>query len=340
MAGMLSGVTKGKIKRPVLMCLYGPDGIGKTTFGADAPNPIFLGGERGTDNLDVARFPQPKTWAEVYQAIGELVTEKHDFKSLIVDTLDWIEPLLHSQICQEHNAKTIELACGGYGKGYVEATNHWQRLTKELDKLRDQRGMHVILLAHSEVKTFNDPENQITYDRFQLKLHKNAAAVIREWVDAVLFANLQVYQKKDGAQTRAYGDGARIMYSERRPGFDAKNRLGLPFQLPLSWAAYVEAAEKGNPESVEAVMVRVDALLDEFKIKQPAMFQKAADFIKAANGDVRKLIACETRMLVLLNGTTTGTVAQPAPAATPPAQPAEPAAPAAPAPTAPAPEKK
>lgn len=296
----LGNRSKGKVKKPSFVVLYGPDGIGKSTWGSKAPNPIFMDLERGSEDLDVERGETPKSWEAILSIVDELITDCSGFETLVIDTLDAAETLLHSKILMENNAKSMELACGGYGKAYDLATNQWLRLIDKIMVLRDTQKVNVILLAHSEVKTFNDPENQVTYDRFQLKLHKSAAALIRARVDAVLFANLQVYSKKEGDKTRAFGDGARIMYTERRPGFDAKNRLGLPFTLDLSWEAYKNASEEGKPESVEAVMARIVPLMGELKNKNPTLYPKVKENVEGAAGDVSKLLAYENRMKVLL----------------------------------------
>jgi DNA polymerase III delta prime subunit len=286
--GMLSRVTTGKISRPHLVLIYGPDGIGKTTFGANAPKPVFLGAEQGTNFLDVARFPTPKNWGEVVDAIKELTTENHDYKTLVIDSLDWLEPMLFEQICKEHGAKSIELAAGGYGKGYTEAVERWIAFMKAINQLRETKGMNIILIAHSDTKTFNDAQLQITYERYQLKLHKNASPKFKEWVDSVLFCNYEVYTKKEGSAVQAFGEGERKMWTEGRPGYDAKNRMGLPNCLPLSWEAYETAYKKAieGGEKPEHVINRIEDLLkndaatDELRTKVVETVTKHATNLK------------------------------------------------------------
>src|SRR5690606_1963689 len=134
--------------------IYGPDGVGKSTFGADAPSPIFLGTEKGTANLDVARFPSPQHFKEVLQAIEELRTSKHEFETLVIDSLDWLESLVWEQVCTEHNWRTIEDP--GYGKGYVVAVSEWKKMMQALSRLRDERGLNIVLIGHCHVKTAKD----------------------------------------------------------------------------------------------------------------------------------------------------------------------------------------
>lgn len=297
--GMLAGVKRGRVQRPHLVLMFGVDGVGKSTFGAQAPSPIFLGPEDGSSAFDVSRFPTPKTWADVMGAIGELIKEPHDYKTLVIDSIDWCEPLLHDAICAAHNVKSIELAAGGYGKGYVEAVNQWISFTKSLANLRETRGMHVVLIGHSQVVRFSDPGTQTEYDRFELKLYKKSAAILREFVDCVLFANFEVHPKKDGQKTRAYGDGTRVMYTERRPGFDAKNRFGLPFALPLSWEDFDKAAQVDRSREPQVVVDQIALLLAQItddNLKTQVM--------KAMEGaDISKLDAIKNRLEVRLSAT-------------------------------------
>jgi len=227
-------VNKGRIKRPISCVAYGPDGVGKSTFAAGAPSPIFLGAEGGCYNLDVSRFDQPKNFSDAINNIKELIEEEHSFQTLVIDSLDWLEPMLWKDVCKEHNAENIELVHGGYGKGYTIALDRWHEMIRLIATLQEKRQMHFIAIAHSEIKAFHDPINNSSYDRFQLKLQPKAAALWREKMDAVLFCNYEVFTKTEKGKTKAFGDGARLMFTERRPAFDAKNRYQLPFSLPLS----------------------------------------------------------------------------------------------------------
>lgn len=293
---MLNKVTKGKVKRPHLIIVFGVDGVGKTTFASQAPDPIFLGKEQGTDQLDVNRFPEPKTWSEVLQAIDELTTMSHQYKTLVIDSLDWIEPLLFKHICEEDEVKSIELAGGGYGKGYVVAVEKWHEFIDKVNKLRDVKKMHVIMIAHSEIITFNDPDSQMAYERYQMKLHKRANPVLREWVDAVLFANYKTFTKKDGTRTKALGDGARVMYTERRPGYEGKNRYGLPPVMNFDWNDFINAVERGEPESPEAIISRIEGL----KINlAPEILAKVVEQVEKSKTNATQLLQIENRLKVI-----------------------------------------
>lgn len=292
-----SQIKKGRVQRPHLVLLYGVDGVGKTTFGAQSTNPIFLGPEDGSSAFDVARFPSPKSWQELLGNLADLAREKHEFKTLVIDSIDWCEPLLHDAICAAHNVKSIELAAGGYGKGYVEAVNHWIAFTKALTAIRAQRGMNIVLIGHSQVVRFSDPGTQSEYDRFELKLYKKSSAILREYVDSVLFANFEVHPKKDGQKTRAYGDGTRVVYTERRPGFDAKNRFGLPFVLPLSWDDFDRAVSSDRSLDPKVIAEKITELLTQVTDEN-----LRAQVIKTMEGaDATKLSLIKNRLEVRLN---------------------------------------
>ncbi len=297
---MLSKVTRGKIKAPPVLVIYGPDGCGKSTFASQAPNPIFLGTEEGTNNLDVARFPTVTSWAQVLQAVDELIKETHDFKTLAIDSLDWLEPILHQSICNEQGVKSIELASGGYGKGYLEAEKKFIEFKNKLNELRSKKGMNIILIAHAQVVSFNDPQNQMAYERFELKLHKKASALFREYVDAVLFANYETFVKKEDNKVKAYGDGARVMYTQRRPGFDAKTRFGHEFKIPLSWDAFVKGIDLGDPENIQIILERIDAIIP--MLKDQSLVPKIEEAVANAYTDATKLKAIETRINTLIEG--------------------------------------
>jgi hypothetical protein len=301
---MLARVTRGKVKKPYLLLVYGADGVGKTTLGSGAPNPIFLGPEQGTNTLDVERFPTPKTWDDVKLALKELLTAQHNHKTLVIDSLDWLEPLLHQDICNRYRVNSIEKAAGGYGKGYVEALNGFLGFKDQLNELREKRGMNIILIAHARIVNFNDPETNVSYERFEIKLQKNSSSMFREYVDAVLFCSFLTTTRKDSdapnAKTRAYGHGQRVIYTERRPAFEAKNRYGLPFMILLSsiaedsWDIFTKAAEKGEPESAKDIIGRINTMLESFDEDRR---EKITQSIQLCESNVKQLMGLEFRVI-------------------------------------------
>jgi hypothetical protein len=292
----LKQIKSGVIEKPYFILVYGGDGIGKTTFASQAPNPIFICSEQGTDQLDVNRLPPPKTFGEAVSMCAELVQSNHEFKTLVIDSLDWLEPLCWDEVCKEANVNSIERVDGGYGKGYVIATQRWGFLIKTLAALREK--MNVILISHSHIKPFNDPQQNAAYDRYELKINAKAAALFREAVDAVLFANFEVFTKKEGQKVRAYGEGVRLLFTERRPSFDAKNRYGLPFSIALDWDEFEKAVQAGQPDSKEEILKRIE--VQKTKIKEDALLNTIIDFVEKNKNNAKKLSQIENRLKVNL----------------------------------------
>ncbi len=240
MSFSLEGVVSAKsLYKPQRFLIYGVQGIGKTTAACTFKSPIVLRTEDGTCALDVPTFPEvAHSFEDVVAAIQALHGE-HPFQTLVLDSLDWLEPLVWDRVCRDHPddsgqpMQSIEKL--DYGKGYVEADRWWRHIQGGLDSLRLNRGMQIVLIAHSEIKTFSPPDNE-KYDRYQPKLHKRAFALWQEWSDNVLFVNYRaILRSRDpqGKQFRAEGSGDRIVYTAERPAFLAKNRWGLPNEISV-----------------------------------------------------------------------------------------------------------
>ena len=227
------------IKAPRVM-IYGPHGLGKTTFGAGAPNPIFILTEDGLGKLEVDHFPLATSYADVLDAISTLYSEDHNFGTVVIDSLDWMDNLVWAAINAKHDAK--ELA---YGKGAVIAADYWRNILDGLSALRDERGMAVVLIAHCEIKRFDSPETE-PYDRYRPKLQDRSSALIQEWCDAVLFCNYRVVTKEtevgfNKEVRRGITTGERLLYTTEKPAYLAKNRYSLPDSLSLSWESFATA---------------------------------------------------------------------------------------------------
>lgn len=224
---LLSKIESGQKKKPLNIIVYGPEGVGKSTFASQTSDPVFLGAEEN-DELSVHRFPICKTWEEFVAGIDALYDEKHDFKTLVIDTLDSVEILLHRYILKNEPTDIMAKACGGYGAAYQKSTSEFVEVRRKLGKLRDERGMNIVILAHAQrVRSFN-PEINIDVEYYEMKLHKSALPIFKDWVSAILFANFEVHSTKKDNREIAIGVGDRKMYTERRPGFEAKNRFNLP----------------------------------------------------------------------------------------------------------------
>jgi hypothetical protein len=254
----LKAVTTGKVDRPRRILLHGVDGVGKTTFAAGAPKPIFLGAEEGTNHLDVARFPLPETLDDIFDAIRVLTLEPHDFETLAIDTLDWMEPIVWKHVCDGAKVDSIEDVGSGYGKGYLAALDVWRRIINAIERLQRDRHMHLVALAHSVIKSFKNPEGE-DYDRYILKMNEKSASQWREWCDGVYFANYETFAKKDMRTKRVRGvsSGLRFLHTERTAAYDAKDRYGLPTSLPLSWDEFERAATAGLPVETPALVAEI-----------------------------------------------------------------------------------
>ena len=224
--------------------LHGIQGVGKSTFAAGAPSPIFLPTEDGLTTINVAQFPLSTNVEEVFGYIEMLWTEEHQYKTFVLDTVDWLEKLIWDQVRDDLGVKAFGDI--DYGKGYVLALDYWDKLIRGLNKLREQCGMAIILLAHNEIKTYRPPDVE-PYDRYQIKLHKSAAAKLEEWADAVLFANFKVLvDKKTKKATGMRGDQARIIHTADNPAWRAKTRYKIPDELPLDIAVLMDAIAKSK----------------------------------------------------------------------------------------------
>jgi hypothetical protein len=229
--------------------LYGVEGIGKSTFGSQAPNPVFIQTEDGLDEIDCARFPLARTYGEILTALAELHAEDRPYETVVIDSLDWLERLIWDRVCEESGVQSIERADGGFAKGYTHALTFWREIVDQLNRLRNERNMVVLLIAHAKVEKFEDPESS-PYDRYSPRLHKHAAALVSEWCDAVLFATRKFRTQTEDAgfnrkRTIAHAlgkdGGERVLRCVGGPSCIAKNRYGIASELPLSWAAFMAA---------------------------------------------------------------------------------------------------
>lgn len=248
----LKSIKHGPDIKPPRIFLYAVEGIGKTTFAANAPAPIFIQTEDGLGSIDASRFPMIETIDNVRQAIGSLYSDPHDFQTVVLDSVDWLEQIIAREIEAKHDAK--ELA---YGKGALKQAEVWQELLAGFNALRNDRGMSVILIGHSQIKRFDSPETE-PYDRYSPKLQERSNALLREWCDAVLFANYRVVVKSTEVGfkkevSRGITTGERLLYTTEKPAYMAKNRYALPDSLPLSWDALSNAiAGRIQPADLKA----------------------------------------------------------------------------------------
>jgi hypothetical protein len=233
----------------------GTQGVGKSSWANSAPSPVFIPTEEGLDAIDVnSAFDIARSLQDVLEALGALIYEDHDFKTVVIDTADWLETLIHKQVSAQNSIDSIEKI--PYGKGYKFAVDEWRKILEGLDLLRNEKGMITIILAHVKIKRFEDPTAD-AYDRYILDLHDSASSVLIEWCDVLGFANHSIATKTTDAGfnkkiIRGIGTGERVLYLEERPGFLAKNRYGLPPSITFpkidGWKAFDAAMMAAQPE--------------------------------------------------------------------------------------------
>lgn len=241
-------ITKGKIQRPVRALIYGPEGIGKSTFGSKFPNALFVDAEDGTARLDVARISRPSSWPMFNSIIDELIRDCQGYKSLVIDTADWLENLCIAHILARENAASLIHVGGGFGKGYIVLAEEWKRLLDKLSLLQDRQDMNIVFLAHSKIRHANLPTETGDFDRYEIRMNEVSCAPLREWVELFLFINYKTYVETDSkGNTRATGGKERVMYATRNACWDAKNRFGLPDEMPFDFAKIAHIFKPATP---------------------------------------------------------------------------------------------
>lgn len=245
-------ITRGKIQSAQKIVLYGPEGIGKSTFAAQFPDPLFIDTEGSTKHMDVARFDKPTSWAMLNEQV-EYVKQNKPCKTLVVDTFDWAEQLCIAQLCATHQKKGIEEF--GYGNGYVYEKEEIGRFLNKLDELINL-GINIVLTCHAHLKKFEQPDEMGAYDRWELKLGKKTGSqispLVKEWADAVLFANYKTFTVQNESKKNKAQGGRRVMYTSHHPCWDAKNRYGLDTETEFSYdviAPYITGATSQAPVS-------------------------------------------------------------------------------------------
>lgn len=238
----------GKAVGALKVVVYGPEGIGKSTLAAHFPRPVFIDTEGSTRHMDVSRTDKPSSWTMLMEQVQYIRSDPGVCSTLVIDTADWAEQLCIASICADKKLSGIEDM--GYGKGYVYLAEEFGRLLNLLEEIVG-RGVHVVLTAHAMMRKFEQPDEMGAYDRWELKLQKKTSALVKEWSDLLLFANyktLSVATDDKGKKFKAQG-GRRVIYTSHHPCWDAKNRLGLPEELPLDFSALAQYISTGMAPS-------------------------------------------------------------------------------------------
>ncbi len=230
-------ITRGSQLRPLKAVMYGAEGIGKTTFAAAWPDPVFIDIEDGSGLYDVARIDRPTSWRMLLEEVNELRV-MDGFSTVVVDTADAAEALCVRHVLRENNKQSIESF--GYGKGYTMLAEEFAKLLSALDGCV-AAGKNVLVLAHATIRKFEQPDEMGAYDRWELKLSKKCSPLVKEWSDLLLFANYRNdLMKGEDGKLRATGGKRRMMYASHSATYDAKNRLGLPDSMPMDFASIAD----------------------------------------------------------------------------------------------------
>lgn len=226
-------ITKGKQSRAQKVVIYGPEGIGKTTLASQLPDPLFLDLEDGSATMDVRRVSDIQTWQQLGEVLVELIHDPSICKTVVIDTADKAEALATEAICEEKKISSIEDP--GYGKGYTYLAERMASLISTLGLLV-KKGVNVVIIAHAAMRKFEQPDEMGAYDRWELKLQKKVAPLLKEWADMVLFLNYKtkVIKSEKSGSTKAKG-GERVIYASHHACWDAKSRHGLPDEFPMSY---------------------------------------------------------------------------------------------------------
>jgi GTPase SAR1 family protein len=227
-------ITRGKIPSAIKTVIYGPEGIGKSTLASKFPDPLFIDTEGSTKQMDVARLPAPKTWTDILNEVKYVYQHPECCKTLVVDTADWAEML-----CVEKIFDGQGIESPGYGKGYQMLADVFRELLQELEKVI-AAGIHVVLTAHAAMRKFEQPDEMGAYDRWEMKLQKKTAPIVKEWADMVLFCNYKTTvvnvdgQGATKGKNKVFG-GERVIYTTHHNCWDAKNRFGLDDRIPMEF---------------------------------------------------------------------------------------------------------
>lgn len=301
----LADVKSGRLQVPQRVLAFGGEKVGKSTFASGAPGVVFLCPENGTPHLDIDRLPTPESWDEIPEIL-ELVNERPEWKTIVIDPVNWLEDLAWAKVVGEPGGRVtdatrdkIEKHGGGFKKGYDAASGLWRSLTKYLELAHYNKGRNIVFCAHAFVKNFRDPSG-VEYERYQVQMHEKAAGVLKQWVDDVLFLRHEVLAKQEGAKTVAIATGDRIIHTTWSKAWDAGNRSALPEELPMSWSSYWEAVLAGR-NRLAAVNEQIASMLAQ--IGNPTVTAKANAAVAEARGNVDRLTEIANKLQLRLNQT-------------------------------------
>jgi len=281
---------------PDRIFIYGIEKVGKSTFGACAPAPVFISAERGLAELEPApaHFPEAETLQDVLDAIESLTVEDHPYRTLVLDSLDWIERLIEVAVCARCRTKAGKPWTGedfaASGQGQKVAVEDWRKLLLALDRMQVARGLEVILIAHATTKNFDDPTG-VPFTRYEPQMTGNIGPkLVKQWAKSILFARFE-YSIREGegfAKAKGQTTGRRVIYTQWSAAYDAGTRYELPPVLPLDYVEYQKARDAKRTATPETLESEARRLVAEWAPDE-SILATVNDTIKEAAGNAVRL---------------------------------------------------
>lgn len=281
-------IESGLEKRPLKVVIYGAEGIGKSTFASQFPEPLFLDTEGGTSSLNIRRVKCGSSWEYLLSCVNEVIKDPNICKTLVIDTADWAESLCTKYVCEKYRKSNIEEF--GFGKGYVYLQDEFSKLLTALDKLIEL-GVNAVVTAHGKPRKFELPEEAGQFDRWEMKLTKQVAPLLKEWCDMLLFCNYKTYVVTTENNTKKAQGGKRVVYTSHHACWDAKNRYGLPDELDLDFKGIAHLFGTQSPKKPPVSKENTESeLLSKVKelIKNSGISEAEVEDVVTAKGHYTK----------------------------------------------------
>jgi len=242
-------IETGIQNKPISLLLYGVEGIGKSTLISNAPNVLFLDTENGTIRINTRRI-KITSWEDLLAAVKYVQENPSICKTLAIDTADWAEIMAIQYVCQKNRVASIENI--PFGKGYSYVADEFSNLLKQLNLLKE-KGINIVFVAHAKPRKFELPEEMGSYDRYEMKLSRQVAPLLKEWSDALLFCNYKIFVVTTETNSKKAQGGKRVVYTTHSPTYDAKNRFGLKDELDLDFKEIAHLFASDVPPTAPAV---------------------------------------------------------------------------------------
>ena len=281
-------ITRGRIERAQKVALYGHEGVGKTSLASKFPDPLIIDTEGGTAHMDVRRIEKPQSWEELLSIIHEIAVTPGICKTLVIDTADWAEQLITAYLCTKYKQNSIESF--GYGKGYTYLAEEFGRMLSACDALIEA-GIHVVITAHAKMRKFEQPDEMGAYDRWEMKLSKQTAPLLKEWCDHLFFCNYQTFVVTAENDTKKAQGGKRVIYTSHHPAWDAKTRASLPEMVDLNYkniAHIFELKSNPTPDAQNETADTDDTAAAETPID---MLRRMMDEAQITEAEIQKVVA-------------------------------------------------